>query len=191
MRMAPKYRILHIAAHGLVNDSLPEFSGIAFSNNTKLLKGKDHNFLQVHEIYNMNLNAELVVLSACQTGVGTFKQGEGVINLGRAFRYAGSPNVLVSQWSVNDTDTAELMGYFYNFLSEGMDKDKALQKAKLQFLEQNKFANPFQWGAFVLWGNDKPITTTNTHWWYYLSISIIVGSLLLFGYRLRKRQNEF
>ena len=77
----------------------------------------------------MNLNAELVVLSACQTGVGTLQKGEGVMNLGRAFRYAGSPIVLVSQWNVNDANTAELMGYFYNYVSKGLDKDMALQKA--------------------------------------------------------------
>lgn len=187
-RIAPNYRILHIAAHGWVNDSLPEFSGIAFAINNKLLKNKDYNFLQMHEIYNMNLNAELVVLSACQTGVGTFQRGEGVMNLGRAFRYAGCPNVVVSQWNVNDANTAELMGYFYTFLSEGVDKDSALQRAKLEFLANNKFATPFQWGAFVLWGDDKPIKINNTYWWYYLGVSVIVIGFLLLVYRLKKKR---
>ena len=186
-RMASKYRILHIAAHGWVNDSLPEFSGIAFANNNKLPKNEQYNFLQMHEIYNINLNAELVVLSACQTGVGTFQQGEGVMNLGRAFRYAGSSNVLVSQWNVNDANTAELMVYFYDFLSEGMDKDTALQKAKLKFLDSYPGAHPFQWGAFTLWGNDTPISTTNTYWWYFLGIGFVLVVLLYIGYRLRRR----
>ena len=185
-RLASNYRILHIAAHGLVNDSLPEYSGIAFTKNKGQDKSGSYNFLQMHEIYNMELNADLVVLSACQTAVGRFQQGEGIMNLGRAFRHAGSPNVLISQWNANDAKTAELMGYFYKYIADGMDKDLALQQAKLQLLDNNPITHPYYWGTFTLWGDGDPIhKTKNNYWW--LVIGSLVTVSIFFGYRYRKK----
>ena len=190
-RLAPNYRILHIAAHGLVNDSLPEYSGIAFTKNKGQDKGGAYNFLQMHEIYNMEIRADLVVLSACQTAVGIFQQGEGIMNLGRAFRYAGSPNVLISQWNANDAKTAELMGYFYKHINDGMDKDLALQQAKLQLLDNNPITHPFYWGTFTLWGDGDPIHKTKNNYWWLIIVSLMcVGVFFAYRYRRKVRSQK-
>ncbi|WP_340203673.1 CHAT domain-containing protein [Ascidiimonas sp. W6] len=190
-RLAPNYRILHIAAHGFVNDSLPEYSGIAFTKNKGQDKGGSYNFLQMHEIYNMELHADLVVLSACQTGVGRFQQGEGVMNLGRAFRHVGSPNVLISQWNANDAKTSELMGYFYKHITDGMDKDLALQQAKLQLLDNNPIAHPFYWGTFTLWGDGNPIhKTKNDYWWLVIGSLVSVGVFFVYRYRRKVKSQR-
>ena len=111
------YRIIHLATHGLFNETSPELSGIVLSLLDK--QGNTQNgFLRLHDIFNLDLPAELVVLSACETGLGEEVQGEGIVGLTRGFMYAGSPRVLVSLWSVNDLATAELMKRFYRLLLE-------------------------------------------------------------------------
>jgi CHAT domain-containing protein len=99
------------------------------------------------------LSAELVVLSACQTGLGTEIKGEGLVGLTRGFMYAGSPRVVVSLWSVNDQGTAELMSIFYHkMLKEGKPAAAALREAQLQMLKEKKWKLPYYWAAFVLQG---------------------------------------
>jgi CHAT domain-containing protein len=111
---ANKYSILHLAMHGILNNSLPILSSLAFTEN---LDTVEDNYLQAYEISHLHLNADLVVLSACETGYGQFKQGEGVMSLARSFMYAGVPSLVVSLWQVNDHSTAIIMQYFYNYLS--------------------------------------------------------------------------
>ena len=107
-----QYRIVHFATHGFANSEKPELSGIVLS----LLDEKgnwQNGYLRLNDIFNLNLPAELVVLSACQTGLGKEIKGKGLVGLTRGFMYAGSPRVVVSLWSVNDKGTAELMSRFY------------------------------------------------------------------------------
>ena len=110
-------------------------------------------FLRAHEIYNLKLSAELVVLSACQTGVGKEIRGEGLASLTRGFMYAGAPRVLVSLWDVSDWGTTELMVRFYRgMLKEGMRPAAALRAAQLSLMSDKRWASPYYWAPFTLQG---------------------------------------
>ena len=108
----------------------------------------------MNEILNLELKADLVVLSACQTGLGTFKQGEGIIGLTRAFMYAGARSILVSLWNINDSSTAGFMTCFYEMMRQGKCKAEALQLAKLNMIhsERSAYHHPFYWAPFILIG---------------------------------------
>jgi CHAT domain-containing protein/Tfp pilus assembly protein PilF len=145
------YGYVHFAAHGLIDEKKPDLSSIVLTRNDK--SGED-GFLRATEIFNLDMNADLVVLSACQTGLGKLVRGEGMVGLTRAFMYAGSPAVMVSLWSVSDISTATLMGEFYkNLLKKNLDKTDALRKAQLAMLKNEKFAQPFYWAPFVIFGD--------------------------------------
>src|SRR5207244_4458004 len=106
-------------------------------------------FLRLHEIYNLHLNADLVVLSACQTALGREIEGEGVIGLSRGFFYAGARRVMASLWTVDDRGTAELMGRFYRkLLSEHRTPAAALRAAQLELRESQRWSSPYFWAAF-------------------------------------------
>ncbi len=121
--IASAYSIIHLAMHGLLNQTHPVLSSLAFTEDGDTT---ENNLLQAYEITKLNLNAELVVLSACETGYGKFEKGNGVASLARAFMYAGVPSLVVSLWQVNDDATGSLMHYFYKNLKEGFTKDEAL-----------------------------------------------------------------
>ncbi len=146
------YRIVHFATHGLLNSEHPELSGIVLSLVNE--QGQPVNgFLRLNEIYNLNLSAELVVLSACQTALGKEVRGEGLIGLTRGFMYAGSPRVVASLWKVDDVATAELMKLFYQkMLQEKMRPAAALRAAKVEMWKQKRWNAPFYWAAFELQG---------------------------------------
>lgn len=179
---APEYSIVHIAAHGVVNDSLPDYSGIAFSTVTTEDTLND-GFLQSYELYNMKLSADLVVLSACETAVGQWQNGEGLISIARAFRYAGSQNILASQWTIDDENTAELMKLFYEKLKSGLQKDVALREAQLDFLETSVYSHPSFWGAYALWGDSEPIkwkeSSDNGVIIYLSLIFLVIGTVIV------------
>ncbi len=154
------YRYVHLATHGFTNEEKPELSGIAFARE----KNNSYDFMLYQgEIYNLDLRADLVVLSACETGLGKISKGEGVLGLSRALFYTGCKNMLVSLWKVADESTSELMINFYkNLLMKGsltnnllkgapVHRD-ALHKAKLQMLKNRESANPHNWAGFIMLG---------------------------------------
>ena len=149
-----RYRYVHFAAHGVVDEENPARSGVILTleNNDK-----EDGILQMTEIMRLKLNADLVTLSACRTGLGKVVGGEGVLGLTRAFIYAGSRSVVASLWNVNDTATAELMKSFYAHLKRGVPKDEALRQAKLGLMrgKQATWRHPYYWGPFVLSGANK------------------------------------
>jgi len=155
-----EYKYLLFATHGLLNKKNPMNSSLVFTLGKS--SGED-GFLQAMEILNMELSADLVVLSACETGLGEIKRGEGVIGLTRAFMYAGSPSVVVSLWSVESGSTAKFMEIFYGNLNSGMTKGEALRQAKISFMKETDVVNgekisyghPFFWGPFILMGRNK------------------------------------
>ncbi|MEO1262026.1 MAG: CHAT domain-containing tetratricopeptide repeat protein [Bacteroidota bacterium] len=156
---APRFRLLHLSTHGILDGAEPAFSKLPFTTGAD--DAEDGN-LHVAEIYNLDLNAQLTVLSACQSGYySNVRQGEGMITLARAFAYAGCPSLLMSQWEVHDDKTADLMIVFYqNLIKEAQSKDRSLQKAQLQLLdhaENSKFEHPFFWAGFVLTGDRRAI----------------------------------
>lgn len=147
------YRFVHFATHGIINERQPNLSGIALG---KSEDSNDDGLLQASEIFNLKLNADLVVLSACQTGLGKLVQGEGLVGLTRPFLYAGSRSVMVSLWSVADQSTAKLMQRFYgNLVSLKQDRPEALQRAQLSFIQDARLAHPFYWAPFVIVGSQQ------------------------------------
>ena len=148
-----RYRIVHFATHGILNSEQPELSGIVLSLVNE--KGEPVNgFLRLNEIYNMRLNADLVVLSACQTALGKEVRGEGLIGLTRGFMYAGTPRVLASLWKVDDAATAQLMKVFYRkMLKENKSPAAALREAKIEMMKQKRWSSPYYWAAFELQGD--------------------------------------
>ncbi len=148
------YRVLHIATHGLLNTERPQFTGVVLS----LVGNREGDgFLRTDEIFNLKLGAPLVMLSACETGLGKEKRGEGVIGLTRAFMYAGAPAVGVSLWSVSDRSTADLMTDFYKrYLGkQPLTPSAALRAAQQQMIAGKRNAAPFFWAPFVLVGDWK------------------------------------
>ncbi|PHJ58206.1 tetratricopeptide TPR_1 repeat-containing protein [Nostoc linckia z18] len=147
-----QYNIIHFATHGILNSKHPELSGIVLSLFDD--KGMPQNgFLRLHDVFNLNLKAELVVLSACKTGLGEEVRGEGLVGLTRGFMYAGSPRVVVSLWSVDDQATSELMKAFYQkMLQQGLKPAAALRTAQLEIWRTKRYAAPYYWAAFTLQG---------------------------------------
>jgi CHAT domain-containing protein/tetratricopeptide (TPR) repeat protein len=145
------YRYVHFAAHGLVDEQNPGRSGVVLSLSEP---NRDDGILQVTEIMKLKLDADLVTLSACRTGLGRIVRGEGVLGLTRAFMYAGARTVVASLWNVNDSATAELMKVFYQNLKRGLTKDEALRQAKIQMLKgsHRSWRHPYYWAPFVLAG---------------------------------------
>lgn len=149
------YRIVHFATHGLLNGEQPRSSGLVLSLVDERGQSVD-GFLSLGEIYKLNLSAELVVLSACQTGLGKEVRGESLIGLVRGFMYAGAPRVVASLWKVDDRATAELMRLFYEgMLKEGLTPAAALRQAKVEMLASERWRAPFYWAAFELQGEWK------------------------------------
>jgi CHAT domain-containing protein/Tfp pilus assembly protein PilF len=149
------YRIVHLATHGLLNTERPELSGIVLSLVDEQGKPQD-GFLRLHEVYNLNLPAELVVLSACQTGLGKEIKGEGLVGLIRGFMYAGAKSVLASLWNVNDSVTAQLMKQFYQgMFVKGLPPAAALRAAQVEMWKRRPSRPPYYWAAFVLQGEWK------------------------------------
>jgi CHAT domain-containing protein len=147
-----RYRIVHLATHGVLNAEQPELSGLVLSLVDEQGRPQD-GFLGLHEVYDLNLPAELVVLSACQTGLGKEIRGEGLVGLTRGFMYAGAERVLASLWNVNDSATARLMKLFYEgIFSKGLSPAAALRAAQLELSKRSQWRSPYYWAAFVLQG---------------------------------------
>ena len=147
-----QYRYLHFATHGLADTERTELSTIVLSLFDEQGRPQE-GFLRAHEVYNLNLPAELVVLSACETGLGKQVKGEGLVSLTRGFMYAGAAREVVSLWSVNDKATAELMTKFYRkILVEGQRPAAALRAAQIEMWRTTQWAAPYYWAAFTLQG---------------------------------------
>ena len=149
------YQIVHFATHAFLNDRHPDLSGVVLSLVDEYGRPQD-GFLRLHELYNLNLPVELVVLSACQTGLGKEIRGEGLVGLTRGFMYAGAPRVVASLWKVGDLGTAQLMSFFYRgMLKEGLRPAAALRAAQVAMWKQKRWQAPYNWAAFVLQGEWK------------------------------------
>jgi CHAT domain-containing protein len=148
-----QYRIVHFATHGLLNRTHPELSGVVLSLVDRQGKPQD-GFLQLHDVYNLDLPAELIVLSACQTGLGKAVWGEGLVGITRGFMYAGAKRVVASLWGVQDFATAELMKRFYGAMlgEKQMRPSEALRAAQVEMWKQKRWRSPYYWGGFVLYG---------------------------------------
>ena len=184
----PEAAVIHFAAHGHLNDAHPEHSNIILlpapgDTNTQ------EAYLYISEIYNLNVNAELVVLPVCNSSNGTDQRGEGIMSLARAFRYAGYPHVAASLWEVDDQAAMDVSLNFYDFLDQGIGKAEALRQAKLKRLREGGThkAHPYYWAPMVLIGEDTPIQVqlgvVNQAWVFWLlgcgGVLLILGMLMV------------
>lgn len=169
------YSVYHLAMHSYLYANDFEKSCLLFANNEPLY---------FYELYEYFLPADLVVLSACDSGNGTLIKGEGIMSLSRAFTYSGVKSAVVSLWKVPDKETSELMILFYENLEKGLGKDKALQLAKLEFLKRNPLkSHPYYWSGFVLNGNNSALKTKSYYWFYIIGFGIFT-LLILFRKKL-------
>ena len=182
--IASDYQVLHLALHGSVDEVNPDYSRLHFHSADTLEDGKLH----VFELYNMQLHADLAVLSACNTGTGKYQTGEGIMSLGHAFSYAGVNSLLLTRWDLSDEAAPEIMKSFYRELKRGMNKSEALRTAKLEYLENASMfrSNPFYWGSFFVMGNDAPVKLTRSNRSSYWAIGGLL-CLLMIGYVLKRR----
>jgi len=181
---ANNHGIIHLAMHAFVDDNEPMNSRLVF---TQASDSVEDGSLHTFELFNMKLNADLAVLSACETGYGRLIRGEGIMSLSRGFAYAGVPSIVMSHWQVDDQSTSKLMELFYKNLSDGLSKSKALRMAKLDFLANagpNK-EHPFFWGSFVVIGDDSPVFKNNQVLYYYLGGLLLL--LIVAGVYYRKK----
>jgi CHAT domain-containing protein len=151
-----QYRFLLFATHGFVDTINPELSGIVLAQFDKSGKPVSKGYLRLGDIFNLDLSAELVVLSACETGLGKDVKGEGFMGLTRGLMYAGSKRAVVSLWSVDDAGTSQLMPKFYSSVLQGKSPATALRDAQLQLWHDKTFQNPYYWAAFTLQGDWRP-----------------------------------
>ncbi|HEY9487951.1 MAG TPA: CHAT domain-containing tetratricopeptide repeat protein, partial [Chryseosolibacter sp.] len=175
IKMARDHDLIHLGLHGIGDPEVADHSRLVFPSDS--MNTSD---LYAYEIYNMKIDAKLVVLSACETGIGKQQQGEGIFSIARAFRYAGCPSVVMSMWRVNDRFTASLMESFYKDLHAGNPLAASLRNAKRKFLETSTdfTSHPANWSAFVLNGNNQSFEVSRS---YYTLILLLAGALLVWA----------
>jgi len=182
LQEAPAYPFLHLSTHGVVNNDQPRFSFVSFAQTDKEVNQEE--LLYVSDLFNMNLNAEMVTLSACETGIGKAYRGEGIISLARGFAYAGTKSILPTLWAVNEQTTVKLMTRFYEQLKTGKDKATALRLAKEELILKDKLP-PYYWAGVIAIGDMSPIASTNILLW--ASLALLFISLLYFLYLKAKK----
>ncbi|MBN2175108.1 MAG: CHAT domain-containing protein [Bacteroidales bacterium] len=185
--VARNFNILHFAMHTIINDEDPLTSKLVFSLTGDSL---DDGFLNTYEIYDLELNADLAVLSACKTGAGNLRKGEGIMSLARGFLYAGVPSIVMTLWEVEDISGAEIITSFYHNLRNKDKKDIALQKAKLNYLSNaNQLqSHPYFWAAYMQIGNTQSVVAYSCNY-MLLAISllvVVVIGLFLFRKKLKR-----
>lgn len=185
LQMAPKSKIIHLATHAIANDRFPMQSGLLFSKDEK-----EDGFLNTLEIYNLDLSADLAVMSACNTGYGAITDGEGVMSLGRAFLYAGCKSIVMSLWLANDQSTSSIIQDFYEYSANGFSKNESLKKAKLAYLAKSDplTAHPYFWANLVAVGDMRPLKSQSNVSWPMVGLGFGF-LLLLFGW-LKKSNTQ-
>lgn len=180
LNTAPESRIIHLATHGQVNNRFPMESGLLFAQKGDSL---EDGFLNATEIYNLKLSADLMVMSACNSGYGRLARGEGVMSLGRAFMYAGCKSVIMSLWPANDESSSFIIRNFYQYSADGLSKDRALKAAKLDYLQQADplTAHPYFWANLVAVGDMSPLKQQTNNWLWY-GLFLLLGLVVIFGF---------
>ncbi len=186
MKFAGDYRFIHLATHAKVDDKNPDYSYIAFTNGADTIPISSEDFkLFSNELSNLNLKADMVVLSACESGVGKVFKGEGIISISRGFIEAGAKSIVTTLWNINDELSADLMNRFYKHLSQAyVSKDNALCLAKKEYLQKHSAheAHPKYWAAFVPYGDMSPVSKISFASIWYGGVGMML-MLLMFYYR--------
>ncbi len=172
------YRILHFATHCIIDDTKPARSFIVFSVGNP---SAEDEILQMREIFNLELNSDLVTLSACQTGLGQFIKGEGIVGLSRAFFHAGASSAIISVWAVHDQATSQFMERCYYHLRSSKSIMDALQKTKIEMIDSGVLSHPYYWAGFVITGHsDKVIYVSSLKKVVYLAVLLLVVGIISF-----------
>ncbi len=167
------YRVIHLAAHAYVDDKNPLRSSIVLSLDND---PAEDGLLQMREIYNLRLNADLVTLSACQTGLGQFIRGEGISGINRAFFYAGASSVCMSFWTVNDEATFQMMERFYEHLKSGLSINEALHMTKVEMIGSGTLSHPYYWASFIVSGKtEKKVFPREGGRILWMAVPLIIG----------------
>lgn len=192
---AQEHKIIHIGTHAESDNINPELSRLVFAKNLSDTSNKNDNYLYAFEIYNLNLNAELAVLTACETGKPTYQPGEGMISLAHAFNYAGSESILTSLWEIDEKSSTEILNYFYKYLSESKRKDEALRLAKLDYLKNadGRTVHPQYWAGLILMGNTDPVALSQHPLWVWVLIMslAILGVVILVFYLKKNARGKY
>jgi CHAT domain-containing protein len=146
--------------HTIIDDKNPMYTKLAFSQNKEDI---ENSFLNTYEIYNMDINARMTVLSACNTGNGKLQKGEGIMSLARAFLFAGCPSIVMTLWAVEDNASGDLISSFYKYLSKGKSKDESLRLAKLDYIKNSDKTrvHPYFWSGYVNIGDTRSLYENN------------------------------
>jgi CHAT domain-containing protein len=187
LQNAGKYDILHLAMHTMLNDTLPLYSKMVFSED---VNQKDARALNTYEIYNLQLHSDMVVLSGCNTGTGKLQKGEGVMSLARGFLFAGCPAIIMTLWNVEDIASSSIMVEFYKNLKNGYAKDEALRRAKITYISKADplKAHPHFWLGYVSIGRQTPLFKTKAGYFVSLIIFVFLAILLEKWYFKRKKR---
>ncbi len=181
---APDFDIIHLAMHTVLDDDNPMRSTLIFSPDTS---GTEDRFLMTYEIYNIPLNARMVVLSSCNTGTGKLFSGEGILSLARGFIYSGSESVVMSMWEIEDRAGTDIVKLYYDYLKKGYSKSMSLRKARIDFLSKadQLRAHPYFWSTLVVYGDNSPLIKP---FWprFLIAVMIIITACLI--YYVRKRR---
>jgi CHAT domain-containing protein len=170
------YKIIHFATHAIIDDKKPGRSAIVLTLDQD---PKEDGLLQMREVFNLKLNADLITLSACQTGLGQLIRGEGIEGLSRAFFYAGASSVLLSLWAINDEASYQLLERFYFHLRSSDSITNALRKAKLELIESGVLGHPYYWSGFIVTGDaDEVVLSRRMNKWILVTLSLCAGLAL-------------
>lgn len=183
---ANEHKIIHIGTHAESNNISPELSRLVFAKNISDSVHINDNYLYTYEIYNQNLNSNLAILTACETGKPTYQPGEGMISLAHAFNYAGSESILTSLWQIDEQSSTQILAFFYTYLEAGLPKDEALRKAKLDYLAvaKGRTLHPQYWAGLILMGDTSSIelsSSGNWLWWLGAVALVVVIGLLFYN----------
>lgn len=190
--IAPDYRVLHLAMHTLINNENPLYSKLIFFKP----KGDtlEDGMLNASELINMDLHAEMAVLSACNTGSGKMRKGEGIMSLSRDFFYAGVPGIIMTAWAVEDRAGVKLMEYFYKYIAQGKPRNEALRLSKIEYLEtcDKLSSHPHYWAAYMNVGDISPLEgfgRKSTPFSLYGGVATLVALASLILFRMLRKRN--
>jgi CHAT domain-containing protein len=175
-------RVLHVASHSEVNMIDPLFSVIYVESDEKT-----DGALYAYELFGMNLNIDLIMLSSCESASGTYIQGSGMVGLGRALQFAGARSLIMNTWSIRDQTASDISTWFYENLNEGMSKNEALRMAKVRYITTRN-SDPYIWGSFILIGDDEPLVKKISIRGFFFGgiLMLILGGVLFWLVRQRR-----
>tara|TARA_R110000868_G_scaffold383578_1_gene650574 strand:+ start:92 stop:3292 length:3201 start_codon:yes stop_codon:yes gene_type:complete len=180
LKSASSSRIVHVATHSEVSEQDPLFSTIYLNNNSD----DQLTSLYAYELFDIQMNSELVMLNSCSSGSGSYLQGSGIMGISRALRYAGAKSLALNLWSVNDKAASEFATSFYTAINEGSSKWEAMRTAKLSLLKTGN-ANPYYWGSYMLIGNSSPLTKKPAKAGFLYPVLLLI--IIFSSYKLRKK----